>query len=66
LQRAIDAKSVRLVIAVRDGAKRRDGDGASHEVNIEIAGEKHDGSTGRIRRQGSCLDDPGVAAGKRK
>jgi len=43
LAAATDAKSLRVDVALRPG------DGLTHEVIIEIAGTKNDGSTGRFR-----------------
>jgi len=43
------ATSVRVDLAVRDAKSRPAGSGLSHEVIIEIAGEKRDGATGRFR-----------------
>ncbi|MCP3136150.1 Rossmann-fold NAD(P)-binding domain-containing protein [Pyxidicoccus xibeiensis] len=54
------ARSVRLDFAVRDAASRPAGQGPSHEVIIEITGERADGTTGPVRHE---LVDPDVHSG---
>jgi hypothetical protein len=49
------AKNIRLDFAVRPGGK-----GTSHEVIIEITGERQDGTTGRVRHE---IVDPDVHSG---
>lgn len=51
LAAATQATSIRLDFAVRAAASRRRGEGPSHEVIIELSGEKKDGTTGRVRHE---------------
>ncbi|QRN94239.1 NAD(P)-dependent oxidoreductase [Archangium violaceum] len=60
LAAATDARTVRLDFAVRPTASRRPGQGLSHEVIIEIVGERKDGTTGRVRHE---LSDGDVHSG---
>jgi hypothetical protein len=53
LAAATDARSIRFDLATRDATSRRDG--ASTELIIEIAGERHDGTTARVRHE--IVDD---------
>lgn len=46
-----NARTVRLDFAVREAASRPSGQGVSHEVIIEITGEREDGTTGRVRHE---------------
>ncbi|WP_164008667.1 NAD(P)-dependent oxidoreductase [Pyxidicoccus trucidator] len=50
LAAATEARSIRLDFAVRAAASRR-GKGPSHEVIIELTGERLDGTTGRVRHE---------------
>ncbi|MFP2925870.1 NAD(P)-dependent oxidoreductase [Pyxidicoccus sp. 3LG] len=45
------ARNIRLDFAVRDVASRPRGQGPSHEVIVEITGERADGTTGRVRHE---------------
>lgn len=54
LATATDAQSIRVDLALREGA-RQHGGGPSHEVIIEITGEQKDGTTGRVRYE--IIDD---------
>lgn len=60
LAAATEARNIRLDFAVRAAASRPAGQGPSHEVIIEITGERADGTTGRIRHE---LIDGDVHAG---
>ncbi|MCY1046908.1 NAD(P)-dependent oxidoreductase [Corallococcus sp. bb12-1] len=51
LAAATEARTVRLDFAVREAASRPSGQGVSHEVIIEISGEREDGTTGRVRHE---------------
>ncbi|WP_224249362.1 NAD-dependent epimerase/dehydratase family protein [Hyalangium gracile] len=51
LAAATDARSIRLDFALRPAASRPRGQGISHEVIIELTGEKQDGTTGRVRHE---------------
>jgi hypothetical protein len=51
LAAATEARTVRLDFAVREAARRPSGQGVSHEVIIEITGEREDGTTGRVRHE---------------
>lgn len=51
LAAATEARTVRLDFAVREAASRPQGQGISHEVIIEITGEREDGTTGRVRHE---------------
>ena len=49
LAAATDARSIRLDFALRPAASRPPGEGLSHEVIVEIEGERDDGARGRVR-----------------
>lgn len=49
LAAATDARSIRLDFALRPAARRPPGEGLSHEVIVELEGERHDGTRGRVR-----------------
>ncbi|WP_163997430.1 NAD(P)-dependent oxidoreductase [Pyxidicoccus caerfyrddinensis] len=51
LAAATDARTVRLDFAVREAASSPSGQGVSHEVIIELTGEREDGTTGRVRHE---------------
>jgi hypothetical protein len=51
LAAATDARSIRFDLALGQTATRRRGEPFSTEIIIEIAGEKKDGTTGRVRHE---------------
>lgn len=51
LAAATEARTVRLDFAVRPASGRRPGEGPSHEVIIELTGERKDGTVGRLRHE---------------
>lgn len=60
LAAATSARSVRVDLAVRDAASRPAGEPTSHEIAIEITGERDDGRTGLFR---FAYADPRAHAG---
>jgi hypothetical protein len=51
LAAATDAASVRFDLVVGESASRRRGEAFSTEMSIEIAGQRHDGTTARVRHE---------------